>query len=88
MEYVSREMKMFATSEFTSTQKKMALISDADKAKLDEWYKWAEDNYDKGGHWVVESYEPWELLTACTTLDEVKELCGLLTERCEDAQNA
>ena len=88
MTFQSGSMRLYAGSASERTAGQMAAISDADLLKLDEWYKWAEDNYEAGGHWVAESYEPWELLSAFRTLDEVKEMCGLIEERAEDARNA
>lgn len=49
---------------------------------------WALDNYDAGGHWIVETFSDEEIAEEFKTLNEAKRYCGLKQDRYEDAYNA
>lgn len=46
---------------------------------------WALDNYDAGGHWIVETFSDEEI-AEFKTLNEAKKYCGLMQDRYEDCR--
>ena len=48
---------------------------------------WAEDNYETGGHWIVETMELDEIKDEFKTLEEAQEYCRLMQEKEEDIKN-
>ena len=53
---------------------------------VDTIYDMCEKNYENGGDVVVECYGPEEILERFKTLDECKELCGLIVEQAANAR--
>ena len=47
---------------------------------------WALANYDKGGHWIVETMEIEEIEQKFKSLKEAKEYCRCLQDRMEECQ--
>lgn len=61
-------------------------LSDATRASL--IYDWAKRNYDKGGHWIVETMTLPEIATEFATLAEAKRYVKILVEQEENIKNA
>jgi hypothetical protein len=49
---------------------------------------WAKDNYDEGGHWIVETMTLEEIKQEFKTLQQAKEHCRVIQDRQEDIQNS
>ena len=53
---------------------------------VDKVYKLCEDNYEAGGDWICECYEPDDILETFKDLDEVKAHCGIITDKEKDCR--
>lgn len=51
-----------------------------------EVLKWANDNYEEGGHWIVETMSEAEIIANFSTLEDAKEYCSLIQGRYEDVR--
>jgi len=49
-------------------------------------YDWALANYDKGGHWIVETMSIEEIEQEFKSLKEAKEYCKIIQDRSEECQ--
>ena len=47
---------------------------------------WAKDNYDAGGHWIVETMTLDEIKEEFKTLEEAQEYCKIIQDRSEECQ--
>lgn len=59
----------------------LALATLAQREFVDAVYAMCEQHYGGGGDTVVECYSPNEILDEFTSLDDVKEYCGLKVEQ-------
>lgn len=50
--------------------------------------EWAIENYDEGGHWIIETMTDYEIHLAFKSLTEVKNHVKLLNDRAADICNA
>lgn len=51
-------------------------------------YNWAKQNYDQGGHWIVETMSLSEIAEEFATLACAKKYCKILVEQEENIKNA
>jgi hypothetical protein len=86
--FKSGTMKLYTSSEFESTRKQMAVLTEAELVFADEVYALAESRYEDGGDRVVECWEPWSVVDRLKTLADVREYMGLIKDREEDVRNA
>lgn len=55
-------------------------------AHVDAIYHECERHYNDGGHWVVETYTPEEILADFSSMDDAIEYCGLKVNQALDAR--
>lgn len=87
-EFKSAAMKMYARSEFASTQAKMLALTPAQLAFADSVYADAESTYESGGQWVVEAMEPWEVVADFKTVADARAYMELKQDRYEDVRGS
>ena len=83
---MSSTMRLYQNSRFPSTKEKMATLTPAQLILCEKVYSWAEQNYDKGGHWIVETMEPWEVVKQFKSVANAKGFARLKQERYEDVR--
>lgn len=59
----------------------LASASEADIQRVDNIYRWAEDNYGDGADVIVECMSPEDILEECPTITDARRLASLRMEQ-------
>lgn len=70
-------LMLYVNSGFRSTQERMRGMTAENLKLVDDIYRWAEEHYGAGGHWIVEAMTPWEVLREFPTVADAKAGCEL-----------
>jgi len=85
---ISGTIKIYLNSKFDSTARKMAEMTPEQLELADKIYAEAEKNYSKGGHWIVETMEPWEVVKMFKNLAQAAQHWEMVEDYAQDIQNA
>ena len=56
--------------------------------KVEEIKQWAMDNYDDGGHWIIETLNDQEIFDKFANLQEAIDWAELIQDKYEDIKNS
>lgn len=84
----SRVIRIYIDSQMTSTRAKMANMTQEQIDLADAIYASAEANYETGGHWVVETMEPWLVVERFATLADAESHWRLVEDVAQDVRAA
>jgi hypothetical protein len=85
---ISSTLPVYVRSPFKSTKYEMEQLTPEQLDLADRIYAEAEKNYDKGGHWIVEATEPWELVKMFPTIEKARAHWELVEDIAKDIQNS